>query len=204
MVKFLPYLRVDFRHFALSPLSRFRTTIPDQNAFMTIVKKLLVIAAVGVLVVAVAFIVLGFFVPTERSFANEIDIDAPADRVWQVMTDKQRYPEWQDQLDRVEIISDQEWIEYPKNAPEPLRFQLVNDGRPSRMEVSYTMGEAMYGHWSGEMMPTAKGVKLKTIDSYKTNGWFMKIMLATFFDLDAFAKDWNGKLKHRAEALAKE
>ena len=153
MVKSLPYLRVDFRHFALSPLSRFRATIP---ADMSIVKKLLVIAAVGILVVAVTVVVLGFFVPTERSFTNEIDIDVPADRVWQVMTDRQRYPEWQDQLDRVEIISDQEWIEYPKDSPEPLRFQLVNDGRPSRMEVSYSMGDAMHGHWLGEMTPTAK------------------------------------------------
>ena len=168
---------------------------------MTIVKKLLVIAAVGILVVAVAVIVLGFFVPAERSFVNEIDIDAPADHVWQVLTDKQRYPEWQDQLDRVENISDQEWIEYPKNSPEPLRFRLMNDGRPSRMEVSYTMGDAMHGHWSGETTPTAKGVRLRTIDSYKTGGWFMKIMIAAFFDLDEFAKDWNGKLKQRVETL---
>ena len=166
---------------------------------MTIVKKLLVTAAVGVLVVTAAVIVLGFFVPAERSFTNEIDIDAPADQVWRVVTDKERYPEWQDQLTRVEIISDQEWIEYPKNSPEPLRFHVVDDGRPSRMEISYTMGDAMHGHWSGEVTPTAKGVRLKTIDSCKTTGWFMKMMMAGFFDLDAFAKDWNGRLKQRVE-----
>src|SRR5262245_32707501 len=123
---------------------------------MTIVKKLLVIAAVGILVVVVGVVILGFFVPAEREFVNEIDIDAPADQVWQVITDKQRYTEWQTQLDRVDIISEKEWIEYPKDSPEPLRFQLVHDGRPSRMEISYTMGDAMHGHWSGEVTPTSK------------------------------------------------
>ena len=78
---------------------------------MRIVKKLLVIAAVGILVVAVGVTILGFFVPAEREFANEIEVDAPADRVWQVITDKARYTEWQTQLERVEIVSDEEWID---------------------------------------------------------------------------------------------
>ena len=168
---------------------------------MRIVKKLLVIAAVGILVVAVGVTILGFFVPAEREFANEIEVDAPADRVWQVITDKARYTEWQTQLERVEIVSDEEWIEYPKDYPEPLHFQLVRDGRPSRMEISYKLGDAMHGHWSGEITPTAKGVKLKTIDGYQTHSWMMKMMLGSFFDLDAFAKDWNSKLKQRAETL---
>ena len=51
-----------------------------------------------ILVVTLAIVVAGFFVPAERSFANEIDINAPADKVWQVLTDKKRYTEWQTQL----------------------------------------------------------------------------------------------------------
>ena len=63
------------------------------------------------------------------------------------------------------------------------------------------MGNTMQGRWKGEMTPTANGVRLKTTDSYKTDGWLMKVMLGAFFDLDKFAKDWNNKLKQRAETL---
>jgi hypothetical protein len=44
-------------------------------------------------------------------------------------------------------------------------------------------------------------VRLKTVDSYKTDGWLMKMLIGAFFDLDEFAKDWNNKLKQRVETL---
>ena len=168
---------------------------------MRILKKLLIATAVLVLVVALAIVILGSLVPAERSFTNEIDINAPPDKVWQVLTDKKRYTEWQTQLERVEITDDQHWTEYPKDAPEPLSFQLEEDGRPSSMEFSYTMGSAIHGHWKGEMTSTPNGVRLRTTDGYKTNSWLMKLMLGVFFDLDKFAKDWNNKLKQRVETL---
>ena len=118
---------------------------------MRILKKLLIAAAVLVLVVALAIVMMGLFVPPERSFTNEIDINAPPDKVWQVLTDKKRYTEWEAQLDRVEITDDRHWVEYPKDVPEPLSFRVENDSRPSSMEFSYTMGIAMQGRWKGEM-----------------------------------------------------
>lgn len=168
---------------------------------MRILKKLLIAAAVVILVVTLAIVVAGFLVPAERSFTNEIDINAPPDKVWQVLTDKKRYTEWQTQLERVEITDEQHWIEYPKDAPEPLSFQLEKDSRPASMEFSYSMGNAIHGHWKGEMTPAANGVRLRTTDSYKTNSWLMKLMMAAFFDLDKFAKDWNNKLKQRVETF---
>lgn len=90
---------------------------------MRILKKLLIAAAVLVLVVALAIVIMGLFVPAERSFTNEIDINAPPDKVWQVLTDKKRYTEWQAQLDRVEITDDQHWVEYPKTYPSHCRFE---------------------------------------------------------------------------------
>lgn len=44
---------------------------------MRILKKLLIAVAAVILVVALAIAVSGFRVPAERSFTNEIDINAP-------------------------------------------------------------------------------------------------------------------------------
>jgi hypothetical protein len=171
------------------------------QAEMKILKKLFIAAAVLVLASVIGIIAAGLLLPSSRNFTNEIDIDAPAERVWQVVTDKHRYTEWQTQLDRVELIDDKNWIEYPKNAPEPLRFRLLTDARPQSMEFYYTMGDSIHGYWGGEIETTMTGVRLKTVDSYKTDDWLMKILMGAFFDLDGFAKDWNIKLKQRAEAL---
>lgn len=168
---------------------------------MKILKKLLIAAAVLVFLAVATIAIAGFFLPPERSFVNEIDIDAPAERVWQVIADRQKYPEWQTQLGSVEVIDEQTWIEHPKDSPDALRFQVVRDDRPSSMEFSYAMGTAIRGGWKGEATPTANGVRLKTTDSYRTDHWMMKMLLGAFFDLDGFAKDWNTRLKQRVEAL---
>ena len=84
---------------------------------MSILKKLLIAAVVVVLLLAGSVVVAGFFIPAGRSFTNEVNIDAPAEKVWQAITDRERYTEWQTQLERVEIIDDTNWIEYPKSRP---------------------------------------------------------------------------------------
>jgi uncharacterized protein YndB with AHSA1/START domain len=168
---------------------------------MRVLKILL--AAVGVLValVVIAAVAAGSLIPAERSFPNEIEIKAPAEKVWQVVTDRNRYTEWQPNLTRVEVIDDKSWIEYPKDSPEPLRFTLAKDERPSRMEFAYTMGDSFDGRWTGDITPTATGVRLKTVDSYAAKSRMMKILVGMFFDLDKFAKEWNSRLKERVEKI---
>lgn len=170
---------------------------------MRVLKKLVIALAVLVLAAAVTILVAGALTPEERSFTNDVEIDAPAETIWQVITDKRRYTEWQTQLERVEILDAENWIEYPRSAPAPVRFRVISDSRPDGMELEYTMGDYMLGRWKGEMTPAGNGVRLKTVDSYKTEGLAMRILMIAFFDLDRFAKDWNNKLKARSEALAR-
>ena len=153
------------------------------------------LVAVGIL----AFVAAGLLVPAERSFTNEIEINAPAEKVWQVVTDRAKFPEWQTNLTRIELIDNKNWIEYPKDSPEPLRFILAKDERPTRMEFAYRMGDSFDGKWTGDVTPTAGGMRLKTVDGYVAKGWMTKILIGTFFDLDKFAKDWNKRLKERVE-----
>lgn len=169
---------------------------------MKILKWLFTALAVLVLAVVIAIFAAAALVPDERSFVNEIDIDAPADKVWAVITDRPRYTEWQTQLDRVEIIDEKSWIEYPKSTPEPLKFCQVSDVRPASMEFEYTMGDSMHGRWRGEITPRPSGVKLKTTDSYHAQGRVTKILMRLFFDFDSFAKEWNGLLKRRVESIS--
>lgn len=159
-----------------------------------------ILAAILLFLVA-AFVAAGLMMPAERSFTNEVEINAPADKVWQVLTDRTRYAEWQNKIERVEAIDEKNWIEYAKDAPAPLRFSVVRDDRPQEMELHYAMGDSYEGRWTGEITPTATGVKLRTTDSTHAKDWFTKVFTGLFFDLDSFAKDWNSKLKQRVETV---
>ena len=162
-----------------------------------------IFGAIGalVLICVIVFLVAGAMLPSAQSFSNEIEINAPAEKVWAVINDRTRFTEWQDQLVRIEMVDDKNWHEYIKNSNEPLKFTLASDNRPSKMEFHYTMGDQFAGHWTGEITQTTNGVKLKTNDSYETEGTLTKILVYTFFDIDTFAKEWNGKLKARVESL---
>jgi len=170
---------------------------------MKILKLLLITVGVLVSSCVLAFGIAALALPASRSFENETEINAPAEKVWEVVTDVDRYVEWQTQIGQVEIIDDKNWVEYPKNTPEPLRFRVVNDERPRKMEFHYTMGDSFSGRWKGEVTETANGVTIKTIDSYATEGVLTRVMIGTFFDMDGFAKDWNASLKRRVESLNK-
>ncbi len=167
--------------------------------------KILRILTIGILAVVVlvlaAFVIAGLTVPETGSYVNEVTINAPAERVWNVITDIERYPEWQTNLARAEVTDAKNWTEYPRDAPQPLKFALASDARPERMEFHYTMGDAFSGQWKGEITTASGGVRLKTIDSYIADGWVTKILIWMFFDYDRFAKDWNNKLKERVEKL---
>jgi hypothetical protein len=168
---------------------------------MRLVKKILLVLAVIIVLCGTAFFVAGLMIPAERSFINEIEMNAPAETVWQVINDRDKYIEWQSNLTRVEIIDDKNWIEYPKDSPEPLTFHLAKDERPARMEFDYSLGPSFKGKWRGDLTPTANGVTLRTEDSYSAGNWLTKILIYTFFDMDGFAKEWNRKLKERAETM---
>jgi len=163
------------------------------------------VLSIGILllfaIVLLAFIAAGVLVPAEQSFTNSVEITAPADKVWQVLTDRSRFPEWQTNLSKVEVVDDRNWMEFPKDAPEPLRFTLAKDDRPSAMSFAYKMGDYFAGEWNGCVTPTPTGVRLETVDSYATKGWVTKILMYIFFDFDKFAKDWNSKLKQRVETV---
>ena len=163
----------------------------------------IIFGAIGgiVLLGVLGFVMAGATLPASQSFVNEVEIAAPSEKVWSVINDRSSYVEWQDQVARVEIIDEKNWLEYLKNSSEPLRFEVARDQRPAKMEFHYTMGNRFSGHWSGEIEPTANGVKLRTQDSYATEGTLSKILVYAFFDIDAFAKEWNGKLKSRVESL---
>lgn len=163
-------------------------------------KKLLYILMAIVLVLLAVFVALGLYIPDEQEFTQVTEIDASAESVWRVLEEREKFPEWQDQVESIEVRNDKEWTEVTPGGP--IDFRIVSEEEPRSMNIRYSMGDSFEGSWQGDLSPRGENkTLLRTRDAVKVNGWPTKIMMWFFFDLEEFAKDWNGKLKKRAETV---
>ena len=168
---------------------------------MKIFKILATLIAAVVIVLAICYLIMGYALPDETVVRTEFDVAAPPEKVWQALTDHQKYPEWAPNIAKVEIVNDKQWKEFLPDSPDPINFSVVSEKPVERMEISYTMGKFFEGHWKGEIKPTPAGAHVIVEDRMRAKTWAMKIMMYPFFDLNEFVKTWNAKLKERAESL---
>ena len=155
-------------------------------------------------IIVLAFVALGLLIPNEKSFTQETEINASPETVWKVLNDRKSYPVWQDKLESVEIKDDKTWIEVTKDAG-PIDFKIVRSEKPQLLELHYSTQSGVAGEWIGELKAVSKSKTIVTTrDKSIVNSWIAKIFMSMFFDIEDFAKDWNKKLKARAESLEKD
>lgn len=151
--------------------------------------------------IALAFGVAAVMLPNESSFRQETVINAPPEKVWEVIMDHAKLAEWGPNIEKVEVIDENNWREYPKDSPEPINFRVVKAEKTNRLELAYSMGDYFAGGWTGEFTATPSGTNLVTEDRMKVSSNFTKVMMAPFFNLEDFARKWNAALKARVEGL---
>lgn len=170
---------------------------------MKLVKTFIVFVLVVMVLIGAAFLAGGLLISNEKSFTQETEINASQETVWNVLNDHEKFPEWQDKLESVEIKDEKNWTEVTKDAG-PIDFTIVSSNKPNKLQLKYSMGESFKGEWFGELSSPSEGKTiLKTTDKSIVNSWVMKVLMSAFFDIEDFAKDWNKKLKARAESLEK-
>jgi uncharacterized protein YndB with AHSA1/START domain len=168
---------------------------------MKILKILATLIALLVIVLALSYLILGFTLPDETVVKTEFDVAAPPEKVWQALTDQEKYPEWAPNVVKVDVVSENEWREWIENSKEPLLFTAIDKQQPNHMEAKYAMGDFFEGHWKGDIAAAAGGAHVTAEDRIRVKSWAAKIMMYPFFDLKEFVNKWNRKLKERAESL---
>lgn len=137
-----------------------------------------------------------------KTFSATTTIKAPADKVWSILTDAPRYPEWDPGINRIEgtIAPGEKITAYTK----------LNPGRAFPVKVSeFVPGQRMT--WVGGMpLGLFKGVRTFTLtpsgDGNTTvmvreqfSGPLLPLIGRTLPDLDKVFEEFVGGLKARAE-----
>lgn len=163
--------------------------------------KIIKILGLLVVILLAGFIAAALIIPAEKTFIQETEINADAKTVWNVLNDRESFPEWQDQLERVEILDKDRWTEYPKNG-DPISFRFTSRKEGETLELSYELADTFKGTWRAELRRLGKKKSMiRTTDKFSVDGTITKVIMAMFFDIEDFAADWNRKLKKRCEAL---
>ncbi len=159
------------------------------------------IIAVVVAIAVMSFFAAAILIPDKKSFTQETEINASREVVWEVLNDREKYTEWQDQLTGVELKDEKHWTETTVDG-QLLELTLASSEEPSSMRLSYRIGESFKGAWHGELRELSPDKTIiRTTDSTEIDSSIMKVTVAMFFDIEEFAKSWNLKLKKRAESI---
>ncbi len=91
-------------------------------------KKILALLLIIIFSSAIAFVALGIFI-TEVEYENNLEINAPIDAVWDLLTDHSRSTEWMDQLEKFELLEGEHQRVGTKML---LEFESAQDQKPIR------------------------------------------------------------------------
>ena len=137
-----------------------------------------------------------------RDFSISIDIGAPPHRVWEVMTDVERWSEWTPSVTRIRRfpngpidVGSRLWIKQPKFPP---AMWKVIDVKPNRSftSVSGAPGFKVVANHSIEPIPAGSRVTLALRFNGPMGGWFGRMTAG--INNRYLAMEANG-LKQRSE-----
>ena len=133
---------------------------------------------------AVAY-VAGLFIPRDHVAARRIDLKAPPQRIWEVIADVAKTPEWRTGVTRVEMQpqADGKMRFTETSSQGDIQFEILRQEAPVRQVVRVVDDDQPFGGiWTWDLEPRAEGGTRLTI----TEAGFIKsplfrTMAAIFF-----------------------
>ena len=108
--------------------------------------KKLVLGGVLLVLVLVALVVgIGAWLPQSHSASRDMTVSAPPERVFKVVSQVTRYPEWRSNVTRVEMLgsSPVRWREH--DGTDAITFEVVESSPPSRWRVRIADPDLPFG-----------------------------------------------------------
>ncbi|MDH3283716.1 MAG: SRPBCC family protein [Acidobacteriota bacterium] len=162
---------------------------------MSIVRALPILVGLAVVAVLLGMAVVGSFLPIEHVVTREVALDRPADEVWELITDFERYPEWVPGLESMEpLIGGRDarlWRQSGQGAQ--LTIEVVERVPPRRL-VTRPADEGLpySGSWTHEVVPTPGGCRLVVTERGRVEGrlgrFFSRFVFGSHHAVDAFLR----------------
>ena len=127
----------------------------------TVLIALSIVAAVAAVIAGV-----GATLPREHTASGQVTLPAAPDRVFAVISDVRRYPDWRSNVSRVEVLSDLplRWREY--DGSDAITFEVVQSAPPLAWRVRIADPSLPFGGtWTYAIVPEGTGTRLEIIEN---------------------------------------
>lgn len=162
-------------------------------------KRLVVGGVLVVLALAAVVVAAGAALPQRHSATGDISVSAPPDRVFQVVSDVARYPEWRSNVTRVDVLGSDpvRWREY--DGADAITFEVVESAPPSRWRVRIADPDLPFGGtWTYAIDPIPAGTRVTITEDgevYNPVFRFMsRFVIGHTATIDAFLGDLRRRL----------
>ena len=160
-----------------------------------------VVGSVGLLVAIVGVVIaIGYALPRDHTASRHATFPAPADRVFAVLQDVDRYPEWRSDIAAVEVLSRTPaitWRERGSNGT--ITFEMREQLAPSRIVTRIADASLAFGgSWTYVLTPTKTGTSLTITENGEVYNPIFRFMARFVFGhtatLDRFLSDLTRRL----------
>lgn len=155
-------------------------------------------AIFGLLIaIGISIYLIGLSIPSQQTADVEIEIHAPVEHVWDVITAWKDQPKWRTSVSKVEINSPYSFTEYPTHG-NPITFHVVSASAPRQLELK--MSGAVTGSYVVHLNERAGVAVFSASEVVSVENPIMRVISRITFDLETFAKRYAIELKRYAES----
>ena len=140
--------------------------------------------------------IVGSLMPATKEVTVEVQMTAPASRVWATMTAWADQPKWRKGIERVEVLGSDQFVEHPKRGS-PINFHVLSSETPRRLELK--MSGPVVGSYVAELFEENGVTTVRAIERVTIENPFVRVISKLFFDLEDFAKEYLAELKFHVE-----
>ena len=128
-------------------------------------KKIALGLAAFALLAIVIVLVIGWMLPAGHVASQEVTLGAAPDRVFQIISEVDRYPAWRPGVTRVEVLAAAplRWREHENG--DAITFEIVDRTAPQLMKVRIADSDLPFGGtWTYTLTPAGTGTRLRVTE----------------------------------------
>ena len=153
--------------------------------------------AIAVLVALILVVVaIGYALPVGHVASRDLTLSQPPDRVYAVLTDVERYPQWRKDVTAVQILSSApvRWLEKGGNGD--ITFEFAELQPPARIVSRIADPNLPFGGtWTYELIPQGNGTRLTITERGEVYNPLFRFMSRFVFGHTATMEQFLAALK---------
>lgn len=160
-------------------------------------KKMIIYLLISVVAIIAIVLIIGLFMPKERTFTKTAVLNSDATKVFNIVTDFKNQTTWRNDVKEIIVIDNITWTEVPKKGT-PITFKVKQKVENQIFEIEIIEPKNFNGYWVGtfkQTKPNETAVEFKEVVTISNP--FFRTISYLFVDLDKTMDLYLENLKHK-------